>query len=127
MADKFEFEYQAPTMEQKKEIQNIQKKYLNHNFSNDKLNRLKKLDNKVKSVPEAIGISQGVIGVLIFGTGLTCILEWNLYVLGIIVMIIGTILVVSANFIYNIVKNKLKNKYKDEILSISNELLKENK
>lgn len=127
MADKFEFEYQVPTLEQKKEIQNIQKKYLNQNFNNDKLNRLRKLDQKIKSIPEAIGISQGVVGVLTFGVGLTSILEWKLYALGIIAMIIGTILVVSANFIYNIIKNKLKNKYKDEILSISNELLAEDK
>ncbi len=127
MADKFEFEYQAPTLEQKKEIQNIQRKYLNQNSNNEKINRLKKLDQKVKSIPEAIGISQGVIGVLIFGTGLTCILEWNMYILGIIIMIIGTLLIISANFLYNIIKNKLINKYKDEILSISNELLKDNK
>lgn len=123
MADKFEFEYQAPTQEQRKEIQGIQKKYLDQSFTNDKLNRLKTLDSKVKSIPEAIGISQGVIGVLIFGTGLTCILEWNLYVVGIIVMLLGSIIAVSAYFIYNIVKNKLKNKYKDEIISLSNELL----
>lgn len=123
MADKFEFEYQAPTQEQRKEIQGIQKKYLDQSFTNDKLNRLKTLDSKVKSIPEAIGISQGVIGVLIFGTGLTCILEWNLYVVGIIVMLLGSIIAVLAYFIYNIVKNKLKNKYKDEIISLSNELL----
>ena len=91
-----------------------------------KIDLLKSLDNKVKSIPMIFGLSFGVIGVLLFGTGLTFFLEWtNLFIIGIPFSLIGTIMMLLAYPIYKKVLNNLKNKYGKLIIDLSNELLNE--
>ena len=78
MAEKFEYKYNAPTQEERKEIDNILKDYLPEDSKESKINKLRTLDFKVKNYPIIYGLSLGIIGTLVFGTGLTCILEWSL-------------------------------------------------
>ena len=70
-----------------------------------------------------LGLSFGIIGSLIFGLGLTCVLEWEKIVLGIIISCIGLIIISVAYPIYNIIYKHLKNKYSERIIKLSNELL----
>lgn len=123
MAEKFEYKYNAPTQEERKEIDNILKDYLPEDSKESKINKLRTLDFKVKNYPIIYGLSLGIIGTLVFGTGLTCILEWSLILLGIIVCVIGLFVAVIAYPIYNMIYKKLKNKYSKEIIDLSNELL----
>lgn len=124
MSNKFEYKYSAPTQEERKEIESIRNQYLPKDEKSQKLERLRYLDNKVTSLPIAVSISLGVIGTLIFGTGMCFFLEWvNLWFVGIPFSIVGMITIILAYPIYNKLLNKLKNKYKDEIISISNELI----
>ena len=124
MSNKFEYKYSAPTQEERKEIESIRNQYLPKDEKSQKLERLRYLDNKVTSLPIAVSISLGVIGTLIFGTGMCFFLEWvNLWFVGIPFSIVGMIIIILAYPIYNKLLNKLKNKYKDEIISISNELI----
>lgn len=124
MSDKFEYKYSAPTQEERKEIESIRNQYLPKDEKSQKLERLRYLDNKVTSLPVAVSISFGVIGTLIFGTGMCFFLEWvNLWFIGIPFSIVGMLIIILAYPIYNKLLNKLKNKYKDEIISISNELM----
>ena len=123
MAEKFEYKYNAPTQEERKEIDNILKDYLPEDSKESKINKLRTLDFKVKNYPIIYGLSLGIIGTLVFGTGLTCILEWSLILLGIIVCVIGLFVAVIAYPIYK----KLKNKYSEEIIQLSKELLNEQK
>ena len=127
MSEKFTYEYQAPTQEERKEINSIQQKYLLENPKNDKLKRLRALDSKVKNIPNAVAYTMGVVGILVFGTGLTCILEWDLILIGILVMILGSIIVLPAYFVHSILSKYLKEKYREEILKLSEELLNEEK
>ena len=123
MKDEFEFKYTAPTSEERKEIESIRNSYLVQDKTGNKLNYLRHLDNKVKHLPMIISIIIGVVGILIFGLGLTMILEWNLFVLGIIIGFVGVVIMLVVYPIYLAIKQTLKNKYSKEILKISDELL----
>lgn len=123
MADKFEYKYKAPTQEERQEINNILNDYLPKNESNNKLDYLRKLDFKVKNIPMIVGLNLGIIGTLIFGLGLTCFLEWNLIILGFIFSLLGMIVAVVAYPLYKVIYKRMKNRYSDEIIKISNELL----
>lgn len=125
MNNKFEFSYSAPTEQERKEIEYIKNQYETHNNNNSKLNRLRKLDKKVNNIPTCIALVFGIIGMLVFGLGLTMVLEWNLMVLGILIGIIGAGLMLVAYFSYRIVYKKLKEKYSNEIINLSKELLNE--
>ena len=87
---------------------------------------IKHLDNKVKTIPMILSLSFGVIGLLLFGTGLTFFLEWSSYwYIGIPFGIIGVVLIALAYPIYKKILTKQKSKYSAEIIELSNELLKE--
>ena len=74
MENKFEFTYSAPTETERKEIEFIRNQYQTNN-KNEKLQQLKNLDKKVNNIPTCVAIILGVIGILVFGLGLTMILE----------------------------------------------------
>ena len=67
----------------------------------------------------------GIISSLIFGLGLTMVLEWNLLVFGIIIMLIGFILMLCTYPLYKKISKMFKNKYSKEIINLSEELLKD--
>lgn len=125
--EKFNFTYSAPTKSEREEIEDIRKNYLPKAKENNKLIRLKKLDSIVKDIPMAISLSTGIIGTLIFGLGLTMILEWQIIVFGVLVSILGIIPVALAYFAYKKLLNKLTEKHREEILKLSEELLNEEK
>ncbi len=121
----FEFKYSAPSIEERKEIESIRSSYLKNSASNNKLETLRKLDNKVKGTPTCVSLVIGIVGLLIFGLGLTMILEWKIIIWSIPVSIIGVVLIVLAHPVYHKVSEKMKNKYSEEILKLSDELLNE--
>lgn len=125
--EKFNFTYSAPTKSEREEIEDIRKNYLPKEKADSKLIRLKKLDSMVKNIPMALSLSVGIIGTLIFGLGLTMILEWKIIVFGVILSILGIIPVALAYFVYKKTLHKLTEKYREEILKLSEELLNEKK
>lgn len=123
--EKFKMTYSAPTKAERDEIEDIRKSYLPANKENTKLDELKALDKKVRKTPKLWAYVFGVVFVLVFGLGLTMVLEWKNYVFGVIISLLGVILMTANYFIYKLTTNKLKQKYKDRILSLSEELLNE--
>lgn len=124
MNNEFKYSYSAPTEVERKEIENIKKQYQKDN-KNDKLEKLRKLDKKVRQTPICVSLTLGIVGTLIFGLGLTFALEWNMLLLGIIIGSLGCIPMGIAYFAYNKLYAKLQNKHSQEIIDLSNELLKE--
>ena len=121
----FEYTYTAPTLEERKEIESIRNNYLNHSYTPTKLDKLRKINNKVKNIPLIVSLILGICGILIFGLGLTMMLEWKIYIWAIVVAIIGLVPTISAYPVYLKTHKNLKNKYSDEILKLSEELLKD--
>ena len=127
MNNQFNFRYTAPTEEERKEIDSIRRQYAPQEKTETKLERLRRLDSLVKNTAVIWSLVFGVIGCLIFGLGLTMVLEWSILLWGIVLMVIGSVPMAIAYPIYNKLLRKGKAKYGDEILRLSEELLNENK
>lgn len=122
----FNYSYKAPTPEERKEIDSIRRQYETKD-EESKLVLLRRLDSKVQNTANAFGIAPGVLGLLLFGLGLTMILEWSLLVGGIFVSVLGLVVMISAYPIYRFVLKRQKEVYGEEILRLSHELLNEDK
>ena len=123
----FEYNYIAPTSEERKEIESIRNTYAKRSASNEKLDQLRRLDFKVRNTPIILALVLGVVGILTFGVGLTMMLEWNMLVWGIVVSIVGLIPVAFAYPTYLKSNKVLRDKYSQQIIKLSDELLNEEK
>lgn len=126
MSEKFKYNYSAPTPEERQEIANIRSRYMPKGEREARLERLRKLDGKVKNIPIITSLTLGVFGSLLFGTAMTFFLEWvNYWYVGIPFGIVGIILALLAYPVHIKLTTKMVEKYKDEIVNLSNELLNE--
>ncbi len=123
MSDQFNFKYTAPTEEERLEIDSIRRQYSVTERTESKLERLRRLNSKVKNTAIVFAYVFGIVGCLIFGLGLTMILEWNIFLWGIAVMFFGGIIMSVDYPVYKFILNKGKAKYGGEILRLSDELL----
>ena len=124
----FNYTYKAPTEDERREIESIRKQYLksgNDGSTEDKLKRIRKLNDRVNGIAMAFSLAAGIIGMLIFGLGFSMVLEWGMIALGIIVAILGIPLIAIAYPLYNLLLKNGKEKYGDEILRLSDEILNE--
>lgn len=119
----FEYSYSAPTSEERKEIESIRNNYIKKDNINEKLDRLRKIDGKVRETPGLISLIIGISGILIFGLGLAMILEWKILAWGIVVSVVGVAAMFIAYPIYIKLDKRMRDKYLDEILKLSDELL----
>lgn len=107
----------------KEEVEKIRNKYIRTQESD--LDELRKIDAKVSNTSTYISIFIGIIGVLVFGTGLSLVLSFNKFILGIIVSFFGLIIMGTGYLANKFVLNKMKQKYAPRILELSEKLLKE--
>lgn len=120
--EEFKYRYKALTVEERKEIDSIRRQYAK-GAEDDKLSRLRMLDNRVKNTANCVALIFGICGMLVFGLGMAMVLNWSLYVGGSIVAVVGAILCGMAYPIYRRVYGYMKEKHKEEIILISEELL----
>ena len=125
MSNQFNYKYTAPTEEERKEIDSIRRQYAPQEQTETKIERLRRLDALVKNTATLWSLVLGVLGTLVFGLGLTMILEWNIWLWGIVIMVVGSIPVAIAYPVYKGLLKKYKNRYGEEILRLSEELLNE--
>ena len=125
MNNQFNFKYTAPTEEERKEIDSIRRQYAPQEHAESKIERLRRLDSLVKNTAIIWSLVLGVVGTLVLGLGLTMILEWNIWLWGVVLMVLGSVPVAFAYPVYKFVLNKGKAKYGDEILRLSEEILNE--
>ena len=124
MDNKFNFTYSAPTDAERQEIESIRREYSRASSGcEDKLTRLRTLNGRVKNNSTAWGLVLGVGGLLIFGLGMSMVLEWSLTAWGIVVAIIGVVPIALAYPVYKMVRARLTKKYGDEIVKLADELL----
>ena len=118
--NKFEYTYSA---KQQTELENIRKKYLPQEES--KMDRLRRLDKSAEQKGTIVSIIVGIVSKLIMGTGMCCVLEWEMYEIGIVVGIIGIIGVILAYPLYQYVTKKQREKIAPEILRLTEEISNE--
>lgn len=124
----FYYSYSAPTEDERREIEGIRSQYTAKSAADAKLAYVKKLDKKVRGIPKAAALTLGIVGILIFGGGLTLCLEGTFYgalVLGVVISAVGVAVMACAKPLHTALSCRLKKKYGDTILKLTSELLGE--
>lgn len=121
--DKFSYTYSAPTEAERREIESIRRQYKPEEKTQSKVERLRKLHSKVVSHANVWAIVLGVVGILIFGLGMSLVLEFGHLTAGIIIASVGIIPTAIAFPVYRAVMKAGRKKYGEEILRLSGELL----
>lgn len=116
----FTFNYSAV---QNQEIQEIRKKYLPKEES--KLEKLKRLDNKVQKAGVMESLIIGITGCLVFGVGFCMVMQviGNSIPLGVVIGIIGAAIMIAAYPVYRRVYNKTRQKLAPRILELTEEAI----
>ena len=117
----FQYSYSA---KQQEEIKRIRSKY--EAPQEDKMAYLRRLDETVAKKGTTLSIVLGVIGTLILGVGMCCVLVWQntWFIPGIIIGIVGLAVLSLAYPVYLQVTKKEREKIAPEILRLTDELLK---
>ena len=117
----FSYNYSAV---RNREVESIRRRYLPKEDS--KLESLKRLDLRVQTAGMAQSLCLGIVGALIFGLGMCLLLEvlpgavW----LAAVMMLLGAVIMILAYPIYRYISNKIRNELAPQILSLSEEILK---
>ncbi len=113
------------TKTENKQVEEIKAQYVP--AGKTKLDELKALDRKVKRPAEITAYSVGSIGSLVLGTGMCFAMKviGNMMPLGIVIGVAGIAIVTANYFLYKKILKSRKNKYAQEIIDLSNELLHE--
>ena len=117
----FQYSYSA---KQQEEIKRIRSKY--EAPQEDKMAYLCRLDESAVKKGTMLSIVLGVIGTLILGVGMCCVLVWQnvWFVPGIIIGMVGLIVLSLAYPVYMKVTKKEREKIAPEIMRLTDELLK---
>ncbi len=122
--NKFTYSYSAPTETERMEIEDIKRRYAGDVKQEDGFMRLKSLDKKVRRFPVIFAIIMGIVGCLIFGLGLTFVLEWGIWIWGVIISVVGAAVMAVTYPVHVALLNLNKRKYGEEIIKLSDSLLK---
>lgn len=118
----FKYEYSS---EKAKEVDDIVNKYVGK--EDDKLTRIKKLDEAVECKAAIKAVTIGVIGVLIMGAGMSIIMEASasFFVAGIVVGLIGMAVMAAAYPIHKRTLRKEREAVAPQILALSQDIKNE--
>ena len=124
MADKNEVFVYSYSAEEQDIVRKIRQKYMPE--EENKMEQLIKLDKSTRTMGRVAAITLGIVSTLVFGTGMCCVLEWDMFILGVIIGIIGIGGMVSAYPIYGYINKKHMEKIAPKIMELTEELLKQN-
>lgn len=117
----FNYTYSAA---QHAEVEKIKKKYQTPTEEN-KLEALKKLDRSVETPASIAALVIGIVGILIMGLGMSMVMVWENYLLGVIIGIIGILICLPAYPIYKKISEKRRRKLAPQILRLAEEIERE--
>lgn len=124
----FEYNYSAPTSDERQEVESIRKQYAERKGAEEsKLERLRRLDGRVKNTANCVAIGVGVLGCLLFGAGLSLVLEFGELLWGVLLSLLGFVPMAAAYPLHGFCTRRGKKKYGEEILRLSEEILNESK
>ena len=106
--------------EEQKELNAIRAKYAPKGSKPlTNLDKAKAIDAKVESKGTMAGLAVGIIGTLILGLGMSCVLVWDKLALGILIGLVGLAGVAGAYPAYQRVIRTERAKAADEIMKLS--------
>ena len=122
--DKFNFTYSSTRRE---EIEAIRKKYVETKDSKSDLDELRKLDRKISNQAVMAGIICGLCGVLLLGTGLSLVLSFDNFIVGVPIGVIGIAGMSFSVPVNNKTLKELHKKNAKKVLELTDELLEINR
>ena len=119
--DTFNYTYSA---KQQEEIRNIRKKYLPQEQKEDKMERLRRLDQGVTKKGTIAAVIVGVIGSLLLGVGMCGTMVWTgqFFIPGVVFGIIGIAIVTTVYPLYARITRKEREKIAPQILQLTDDL-----
>lgn len=119
----FTYTYSAS---QQGEIKRIREKYAPPTQTEDKIERLRKLDKDVTKPGIIAALIVGIVSTLVMGFGMCCTMVWSdtLFVPGIVIGIIGIVGVCISYPLYTRITKKRRDKLAPEIMRLTDELMK---
>ena len=114
-------------MEQEKQFaRQVRAEYAPGSEEEGKLEQLKKLDRTARRPAEIFAYTFGIVGALVLGVGMCLAMEviGSMMPLGIVIGVVGIAMVTANYFLYRAILRSRKKKYAKEIVSLSDELLK---
>ena len=116
----FNYTYSAKEQE---ELKKIRQKYMPK--EPDKIEQLRKLDERVTRKGVVPALVAGIFGSLILGVGMCCAMVWdeNLFVPGIIIGLVGMAVAAVAYPLYTSTTRKERERIAPEIIRLANELM----
>ena len=127
----FQYTYSA---KEQAELKRIREKYTPPTETEDKMERLRRLDASVTQKAQIVALIFGVIGALIFGAGMSlCMSDFAeilgshrdmAMVIGIPIGLVGGILAALAYPMYNFIVKRERKKIAPEIIRLTDELMK---
>lgn len=110
---------------QQEEIKSIREKYAPPTQEEDKMEKLRKLDQSVTKPGTIVSLIVGIISSLILGVGMCCTMVWEgLMIPGVFIGIVGIIGMIAAYPIYTHITKKQRDKLAPEIIRLTDELMK---
>ena len=85
---------------------------------------LRELDGKISSPGTAAGIAVGVVGTLVLGLGMSCIMVWGgpWFFPGILIGLLGIAGIAAAYPLYDRITKRQREKYADELARLTGAL-----
>lgn len=120
----FRYSYSAGDQE---EIQRIRQKYAPAEPAcEDKMERLRRLDESVTRKGTIVALILGILGCLILGAGMSMIMVWGneLFLPGVLVGILGLVMVLIAYPAYGQITKKERERLAPEIIRLTDELMR---
>ena len=121
MNEKNTYSYSA---QENKEIKRIRDKYTEPDERETKLEQLRRLDANVHNKAAALSLVFGIIGALLLGFGMSCVMVFDRFAVGISVGIVGIAIMITAYPIYKAKSERLRKEIAPLIIKISDELTK---
>lgn len=111
---------------QQEEIKRIREKYTPPTQEEDKMERLRRLDQNVTKPGLVAALIVGIAGTLVMGFGMCCTMVWaeKLFAPGIIIGIVGLVCICAAYPLYAHITKGQRNKLAPEIMRLTDELMK---
>lgn len=118
----FNYTYSAS---QQEEIKKIREKYAPSTQQEDKMERLRRLDESAARPGMVVSLIVGILSSLVLGVGMCCTMVWEgLMIPGIMIGVVGIIGVISAYPLYLKITKKRREKLAPEIIRLTDELMK---
>lgn len=111
--------FNANAQDQKK-AETIRRQYISR--EDNKLEQLRRLDNKVKAPGRALAGVLGVLGALVMGAGMSLIMVWSDMTTGLALSIPGLAAALLSYPLYTLITSHRKKKYAAEIIRLSDGL-----